>query len=366
MYIWQYKDFPHFVWDTEKVMQRLSEVKKEQGRLSGMMSILGFDVKKSTALDSMTTDVIMSSAIEGITLNRDDVRSSVAWQLGIDKAGVPSSNRYVEGAVEVMCDALGNYQKPLTKEKLFAWHTMLFPIVKKYEKITVGNYRQSTAPMQVVSGRLGSEKVHYEAPESSQVPELMDELLYFVEHSTIDGILKAAVAHLWFVTIHPFSDGNGRIGRTIMDMLLARADGSQNRFYSMSSAIAENRKSYYNALENTQKNGLDITEWLLWFIDCLGKAVQKSIQTVNRTVEKTAFWDRYRNFALNSRQIKIINMLFDGFDGKLQTSKWAKINKCSSDTALRDIQDLVQKGIFAQTDSGGRSTCYELNFNNNQ
>ena len=220
--------------------------------------------------------------------------------------------------------------------------------------------------MQVVSGRLGSEKVHYEAPESSQVPELMDELLYFVEHSTIDGILKAAVAHLWFVTIHPFSDGNGRIGRTIMDMLLARADGSQNRFYSMSSAIAENRKSYYNALENTQKNGLDITEWLLWFIDCLGKAVQKSIQTVNRTVEKTAFLDRYRNFALNSRQIKIINMLFDGFDGKLQTSKWAKINKCSSDTALRDIQDLVQKGIFAQTDSGGRSTCYELNFNNNQ
>lgn len=366
MYIWQHKDFPHFVWDTESVMQRLSEVKKTQGRLAGMMSVIGFDVKNSAALDSLTSDILMSSAIEGITLNRADVRSSVAWQLGIDNAGVPSSNRYIEGAVQVMCDAIHNYNSPLTKEKLFAWHQALFPVVKKYEKITVGAYRQSTAPMQVVSGRYGSEKIHYEAPESSQVPEMMEVFLNFVEQSTLDGILKAAVAHLWFVTIHPFSDGNGRLGRTIMDMLLARADDSQNRFYSMSAAIAENRKSYYNALENTQKHGLDITEWLLWFIDCLDKAVNKSIEITKRTLEKTAFWDNCRQVALNSRQTKIINMLFDGFDGKLQTSKWAKINKCSSDTALRDIQDLMQKGILTQTNSGGRSTCYELNFNNKQ
>ena len=361
MYIWQHKDFPHFVWDTESVMQRLSEVKKTQGRLAGMMSVIGFDVKNSAALDSLTSDILMSSAIEGITLNRADVRSSVAWQLGIDNAGVPSSNRYIEGAVQVMCDAIHNYNSPLTKEKLFAWHQALFPVVKKNEKITVGAYRQSTAPMQVVSGRYGSEKIHYEAPKSSQVPEMMEVFLNFVEQSTLDGILKAAVAHLWFVTIHPFSDGNGRLGRTIMDMLLARADDSQNRFYSMSAAIAENRKSYYNALENTQKHGLDITEWLLWFIDCLDKAVNKSIEITKRTLEKTAFWDNCRQVALNSRQTKIINMLFDGFEGKLQTSKWAKINKCSTDTALRDIQDLVHKGILTPTGNGGRSTGYELN-----
>lgn len=360
MYIWQEKDFPHFVWDKEKVLQRLSDVKLEIGRLSGMMATLGFDVKNSTVLDSMTADILMSSAIEGIMLSRDDVRSSVAWQLGLENAGVPASNRYVEGVVEVMLDAVSNYDEPLKSERLFRWHTLLFPSVKSFEKITVGEYRKSSLPMQVVSGRYGSEKVHYEAPPSSQIPGMMEDLFKFVETSNVDGIIKAAIAHLWFVTIHPFSDGNGRLGRTIMDMLLARSDKSRNRFYSMSTAIAENRKSYYSVLESTQKGGLDISEWLLWFLDCLNQSVKKALLTMDNTLQKAAFWDKYRLAGFNPRQIKIINMLWDGFEGKLQTGKWAKIAKCSPDTALRDIQDLVKKGVLIKTESNGRSTCYEL------
>lgn len=360
MYIWQEKDFPNFVYNIESVLQRLSDVKLAIGRLTGMMGALGFEVKNTAALDSMTADIIMSSAIEGITLNRDDVRSSVAWQLGINNAEVPASNRYIEGVVNVMFDAVSNYNDPLTHQRLFQWHSLLFPSVMSFEKITVGAYRKSQQPMQVVSGRYGSEKIHYEAPSSAQVPEMMDVLLNYIENAKVDGIIKAAIAHLWFVTIHPFSDGNGRIARTIMDMLLARSDNSQNRFYSMSAAIAENRKSYYEILERTQKGGLDITEWLIWFLNCLEQAVKKAVQITKRTLQKAAFWDQYRQLSLNPRQIKILNMLWDGFEGKLQTGKWAKIAKCSTDTALRDIQDLIQKGILIKTEDGGRSTGYEL------
>ena len=341
-------------------MQKLSEVKYNAGKLSGIMATLGFEVKETAALNSITLDIIMSSAIEGITLNRDDVRSSVAWQLGIDNAGVPASNRYIEGVVEVMLDAIKNCNQRLTKEKLFKWHTLLFPSPSRLEKITVGAWRNSSLPMQVVSGRYGSEKVHYEAPPSSQVPEMMNVLLDFVENEKIDGILKAAIAHLWFVTVHPFSDGNGRLARTIMDMLLARYDGSQNRFYSMSAAIAENRKAYYDVLERTQKGGSDISDWLLWFLDCLDNAIEKAINVTNRTLQKTVFWSKYSQIAFNNRQIKIINMLWDGFEGKLQSGKWAKINKCSTDTALRDIQDLVNKGVLIKKESGGRNTEYVL------
>lgn len=362
MYIWQQNNFPNFLWDSQRVLQKLSEVKFTAGKLSGMMGALGFDVTETAALDAITSDIIMSSAIEGITLNRDDVRSSVAWQLGIDKAGVPASDRYVEGVVEVMLDAVKNCTEPLTKEKLFKWHTLLFPSVSRLEKIKVGGWRTSPLPMQVVSGRFGNEKVHYEAPPSEQVPEMMDALLSFVTDGDVDGILKAAIAHLWFVTIHPFSDGNGRLARTIMDMLLARHDGTQNRFYSMSSAIAENRKAYYEILERTQKGGLDISEWLLWFLECLGKAMEKSITVTNRTLRKAMFWSEHRDMVFNSRQIKIINMLWDGFDGKLQTGKWAKINQCSTDTALRDIQDLVGKGVLEKKESNGRNTEYVLRF----
>ena len=361
MYIWQEKEFPNFEWNKESVLQRLVNVKFEIGKLSGIMGALGFEIKKSAALDSLTADILMSSAIEGIVLNRDDVRSSVAWQLGINNAGVPASNRYIEGVVEVMMDAVSNYSVPLTSNRLFKWHTLLFPSVRSYEKITVGAYRNSGQTMQVVSGRYGSEKIHYEAPPSEQVPEMMDVLLKYIENAKVDGIIKAAIAHLWFVTIHPFSDGNGRMARTIMDMLLARSDNSQNRFYSMSAAIAENRKAYYEILERTQKGGLDITEWLIWFLDCLENAVKKAVTITDRTLQKAAFWDKNRQLFLNPRQIKILNMLWDGFEGKLQTGKWAKIAKCSSDTALRDIQDLVKKGVLIKAESNGRSTCYELN-----
>ena len=360
MYIWQEKEFPNFEWNKESVLQRLANVKFKIGKLSGIMGALGFEIKKSAALDSLTADILMSSAIEGIVLNRDDVRSSVAWQLGIDNAGVPASNRYIEGVVEVMMDAVSNYSVPLTSNRLFKWHTLLFPSVRSYEKITVGAYRNSGQTMQVVSGRYGSEKIHYEAPPSEQVPEMMDVLLKYIENAKVDGIIKAAIAHLWFVTIHPFSDGNGRMARTIMDMLLARSDNSQNRFYSMSAAIAENRKAYYEILERTQKGGLDITEWLIWFLDCLENAVKKAVTITDRTLQKAAFWDKNRQLFLNPRQIKILNMLWDGFEGKLQTGKWAKIAKCSTDTALRDIQDLVQKGILVKTEDGGRSTGYGL------
>ena len=360
MYIWQNKNFPNFVWDTLTVMQRLSEVKYNTGKLSGIMATLGFEVKETAALDSITSDIIMSSAIEGIILNRDDVRSSVAWQLGIDKAGVPASNQYIEGVVEVMLDAVRNCNEVLTKEKLFKWHTLLFPSPSKLEKITVGTWRNSPLPMQVVSGRYGNEKVHYEAPMSEQVPEMMDILLDFIANGKVDGILKAAIAHLWFVTVHPFSDGNGRLARTIMDMLLARYDGNQNRFYSMSAAIAENRKTYYDVLERTQKGGLDISEWLLWFLNCLNNAVEKAVNITNRTLQKTIFWNEHTQTVFNSRQIKIINMLWDGFEGKLQTGKYAKINKCSTDTALRDIQDLVNKDVLEKKNSTGRNTEYGL------
>lgn len=364
MYIWQQKDFPNFTWDSQRVLQRLSEVKFCAGKLSGIMGTLGFEVKETTAMDSITSDIIMSSAIEGITLNRDDVRSSVAWQLGLNKAGIPASNQYIEGVVEVMLDAIKNCNEVLTKEKLFRWHTLLFPSPMRLERITIGAWRNSPLPMQVVSGRYGREKVHYEAPDSSRVPEMMDVLLDYIANSSVDGILKAAIAHLWFVTIHPFGDGNGRLGRTIMDMLLARYDGTQNRFYSMSAAIAENRKAYYDVLERTQKGGLDISKWMLWFLDCLESAINKAIGVTNRTLQKAVFWSEHSEVVFNSRQIKIINMLWDGFDGKLQTGKWAKINKCSTDTALRDIQDLVSKGVLTKKESNGRSTEYVLHSDN--
>ena len=364
MYIWQQKDFPNFTWDSQKVLQRLSEVKFCAGKLSGIMATLGFEMKETAAMDSITSDIIMSSAIEGITLNRDDVRSSIAWQLGLDKVGIPASNQYVEGVVKVMLDAVKNCNEVLTKEKLFRWHTLLFPYPIRLDRITIGAWRNSPLPMQVVSGCYGSEKVHYEAPASSNVPELMDALFEFIANSPIDGVLKAAIAHLWFVTIHPFSDGNGRLGRTIMDMLLARYDGIQNRFYSMSAIIAENRKAYYDVLERTQKGGLDISEWMLWFLDCLERAIEKSIVITNRTLQKSIFWSEHNEMVFNSRQIKIINMLWDGFEGKLQTSKWAKINKCSTDTALRDIQDLVGKGVLKKKESNGRSTEYVLHSDN--
>ena len=360
MYLWEKEDWPHFVWDNRKINEVLIPLRHRQGRLLGMTETLGFDVKSPVVLDAMTADIIKSSEIEGIRLNPDDVRSSVAWQLGIDRIGVPSVDRYIEGVVDVMFDAVHNYDKPLSQDRLFDWHYALFPNPNPLAHITVGNWRQGEETMQVVSGRYGKEKVHYEAPPSSAVPQMMADLLQWINDADLYHVLKAAVAHLWFVTIHPFSDGNGRLARTITDMLLAKADATPYRFYSMSAQIAIERQDYYEMLEQTQKGSLDITQWIVWFVKMVDKAIESSIETISRTLSKASFWENNRHIAMNERQTKMINMLWDGFEGKLTTSKWAKINKCSTDTALRDIQDLVGKGILVRTDAGGRSTGYEL------
>ncbi|MBR0074062.1 MAG: Fic family protein [Bacteroidales bacterium] len=360
MYLWEKEDWPHFVWDNRKINEVLIPLRHRQGRLLGMAETLGFDVKSPVVLDAMTADIIKSSEIEGIRLNPDDVRSSVAWQLGIDRIGVPSVDRYIEGVVDVMFDAVHNYDKPLSQDRLFDWHYALFPNPNPLAHITVGNWRQGEETMQVVSGRYGKEKVHYEAPPSSAVPQMMADLLQWINDTDLDHVLKAAVAHLWFVAIHPFSDGNGRLARTITDMLLAKADATPYRFYSMSAQIAIERQDYYEMLEQTQKGSLDITQWIVWFVKMVDKAIESSIETISRTLSKASFWENNRHIAMNERQTKMINLLWDGFEGKLTTSKWAKINKCSTDTALRDIQDLVGKGILVRTDAGGRSTGYEL------
>ncbi len=358
MYIWELTDWPKFQWDKQKINEILVDVRHQQGKLLGMAEMLGFDVKSPVVLDAMTSDIIKSSEIEGIALNADDVRSSVAWQLGIDRVGVPSSDRYIEGVVEVMFDAVHHYDEPLTQDRLFRWHSALFPNSGRLAHITVGEWRQGD--MQVVSGQYGKEKVHYEAPASKDVPQMMSELLQWINNADTDPVLKAAIAHLWFVSIHPFSDGNGRLARTITDMLLAKSDATPYRFYSMSTQIALARKEYYDILEQTQKGTLDITAWLLWFLGRMGVAIDVAMETIERTLSKALFWESHRHVAMNERQTKMVNMLWDGFEGKLTSSKWAKINKCSPDTALRDLQDLVAKGILVRTESGGRSTGYEL------
>ena len=358
MYLWENKDWPKFQWDEQKINEILVRARHQEGRLLGMADMLGFDVKSPVVLDAMTSDIIKSSEIEGIALNADDVRSSVAWQLGVDCVGVPSSDRYIEGVVEVMFDAVHHYDEPLTQERLFKWHSALFPNPGRLAHVTVGDWRKGD--MQVVSGQYGKEKVHYEAPVGKDVPQMMLELMQCINISDTDSVLKAAIAHLLFVSIHPFSDGNGRLARTITDMLLAKADATPYRFYSMSTQIALARKEYYNILEQTQKGSLDITAWLLWFLGRMETAISVAMETIERTLSKATFWENNRRVAMNERQTKIINMLWDGFEGKLTSSKWAKINKCSSDTALRDLQDLVAKGILVRTESGGRSTGYDL------
>ncbi len=360
MYIWESKDWPNFRWDEHKINELLIVLRHRQGRLLGISDMLGFDVKSPVVLDAMTSDIIKSSEIEGVTLNVDDVRSSVAWQLGMEHLGVPSVDRYIEGVVEVMFDAVHNYAEPLTVQRLFDWHRALFPNPGRLAHITVGDWRQGDAVMQVISGRYGKEKVHFEAPPSKDVPQMMSELLGWINETDVDPMVQAAIAHLWFVTIHPFSDGNGRLARTITDMLLAKADQTPYRFYSISAQIALARKEYYDILEQSQKGSLDITEWILWFLGRVDTAVEVALQTIGRTLRKASFWESNRHVSLNERQSRMVNLLWDGYEGKLTSSKWAKINKCSTDTALRDLQDLVAKGILVRTDAGGRSTSYEL------
>lgn len=363
IYIWQQNDWPNFMWDDAKLSYKLGRVRSLQGRLVGKMSALGFDLKNSAMLDTLTADITKSSEIEGEILNAEQVRSSVARHLGIEIEGLPEADRYVDGVVQVMIDATQNFMTPLTEERLFNWHAALFPTGRSGAyKITAPDWRQGSEPMQVISGAMGKEKIHYEAPHSDNVPYMMKQFLDWTnDNRKIDPVLKAAIAHLWFVTIHPFDDGNGRISRTITDLLLARADEMPHRFYSMSAEIRKQRKAYYDILEKTQKGSINITAWLEWFLDCLEAALLSTEQSIEIVLQKAAFWDKYRLTAMNERQIKVLNLLWDGFDGKLTSSKWSKITKCSPDTALRDIQDLITKNVLRKTNEGGRSTNYELN-----
>lgn len=363
IYIWQYPEWPSFTWNDSRLIALLSEVRNLEGKIQGMMDGLGFNVQSMTALNVMTEDVLRSNEIEGVILNSDKVRSSIARHLGIDTAGLPQPDHYTEGVVQIMMDAVTNCNKPLTPERLFNWHAALFPTGRSgMYPITVGAYRTGGEPMQIVSGAMGEEKVHYEAPPSDVVPDMMTDFLTWInsDNTVIDPVLKAAVAHLWFVAIHPFDDGNGRLTRTITDMQLAKADGFPLRFYSMSAEILREKKAYYEILEHTTSNSTDITEWLEWFLNTMKSSILRAKETVKRVVCKSSFWQRHREIPMNERQVRVVNMLWDGFTGKLTSSKWAKITKTSQATALRDITDLIEKGILTAAADGGRSSNYLL------
>ncbi len=362
VYIWQHPEWPSFRWDSAKLLTLLSEVRHLEGRISGLMGSLGLELQSSTLADVMTEDVLRSSEIEGVMLNADRVRSSVARQLGLPTEGLPASDYYTDGVVEVMMDAVRNNRSPLTHERLYGWHAALFPTGRSgLQPITVGAYRQGDEPMQIISGAFGKEKIHYEAPPSTEVLGMMEQLITWVEsESDTDLVLKAAIVHLWFVAIHPFDDGNGRLTRTLTDMLLSRADGMSHRFYSMSAEILRHRKEYYEELEQTTTGDTDITHWLMWFLGTMKQALFRAESTARRVLKKALFWSRHREVAMNERQVKVINRLWDGFDGNLNTSKWAKITHTSQATALRDINDLVEKGILLKSPDGGRSAHYLL------
>lgn len=362
-YIHQLDAWPKVHFDHAAVSGPLAAVRHRQGRLAGRMDALGFELRSEAVLETLTADVVKSSEIEGEILERSQVRSSIARRLGMDIGGLPPVDRNVEGVVEMTLDAVGAFDKPLTQERLFGWHAALFPTGRSgMLRIAVGRWRDEEAgPMQVVSGPFGREKVHFEAPPASRVAgEMAAFLEWFESPDTLDPVLRAALAHLWFVTIHPFEDGNGRIARAVGDMALARSEGSGQRFYSLSSQIRQDRKGYYEILERTQKGDLDITPWLLWFLACLDRALDDSARILEDVLRKAAFWQALAGEPLGERQRKVLNRLLDGFDGKLTSSKWAKLTKTSPDTALRDINDLVARGILVRDPGGGRSTSYSL------
>jgi Fic family protein len=363
MYIWERKDWPALTWDDARLAPPLGQVSREQGRLLGRMQSLGFELRREAQLSTLTEDVVRSSEIEGEKLNSEQVRSSIARRLGMDIGGLVTPDRNVEGVVEMMLDATTNYSQPLTADRLHGWHASLFPTGRNgLHKITVGNWRDdSGGPMQVVSGAIGHQKVHYEAPPAPSVSEEMDRFLtWFEAPGDTDPLFVAGLAHLWFVTIHPFDDGNGRIARAIADMALARSEASTQRFYSMSAQIRHERSDYYRVLERSQKGSLDVTAWLEWFLSCLLRAVEGSQETLGSVLTKARFWERFVQQSLNTRQINVLNRLLDGFEGKLTTSKWAKLTQSSQDSAYRDILDLVERGALRKDPSGGRSTSYSL------
>jgi Fic family protein len=362
-YIHDLPAWPHFRFEQQRLSARLIEVRHRQGRLMGRMESLGFSLRTEAVLQSLIEEVLKSSEIEGEVLDRDQVRSSVASRLGIDIGGLAPVDRNVEGAVEMMMDATQRYAKAMSASRLFSWHAALFPTGRSgMQKIRTGGWRDDkSGPMQVVSGAIGKERVHYEAPAAKRLArEMRAFLAWFNQNDGTDLVLKAGIAHLWFVTIHPFDDGNGRVARAIADMMLARSEGSAQRFYSMSAQIRQERSAYYEILEATQKGDLDITRWLEWFLDCLDRAFLRSETTMATVLTKARFWNRHAGAVFNDRQRRILTQMLNGFDGKLTSSKWAKLAKCSHDTALRDIEDLVRKGVLGKDPAGGRSTSYSL------
>ncbi len=363
MYIHELKDWPQFHWSAEKLSEPLASVRHQQGRLIGYMAALGFNLQQEAVLQTLTADVLKSSEIEGEKLDAGQVRSSIARRLGMDIGALKPADRNVEGVVEMMLDATRGFNQPLTAQRLFAWHASLFPTSHSgMTKIKAGAWRDdSTGPMQVVSGPMGKERVHFEAPKADRLAGEMGSFLnWFEGNNSIDPVLKAGFAHLWFVTIHPFDDGNGRIARAIADMALARSENSPQRFYSMSAQIGQERNAYYDILEDTQKGTMDVTPWMEWFLGCLGRAIDGAHVTLSAVLGKARFWERVKGVQLNDRQRSVINRMLDGFEGKLTTSKYGKLAKCSQDTAHRDILALVDQGILVRNAEGGRSTSYSL------
>ncbi len=363
MYIWERNAWPKLIWQDSAIAAPLAAVRHDQGRLVGRMEALGFKLREEAVLQTLTQDVVKTSEIEGEALDATQVRSSIARRLGIDIGALAPTDRDVEGVVEVMLDATGHYDQALMADRLFGWHSALFTTGRSgMTKIRVGQWRDDSAgPMQVISGPIGRERVHYAAPPATRVAaETAGFLTWFNAPSATDPVIKAALAHLWFVTIHPFDDGNGRIARAIADMALARSEGSPQRFYSMSAQIRLERTAYYDQLERTQKGGGDVTDWLIWFLACLQRAIDGAQDLLAAVMDKARFWERAGKVALNERQIVVLNRLLDGFEGKMTSSKWAAIAKCSQDTANRDIAALIDAGLLRKGESGGRSTHYEI------
>lgn len=362
-YIHELPKWPSFRWSQDALLQRLAAVRHRQGRLIGRMESMGFSSRAEAVLNTLTQDVLKSSEIEGEILDKNQVRSSIARHLGIEIGALAPADRSIDGVVEMILDATQNHALPLTRERLFGWHKRLFPASeRRLGKIKVGVWRDDAGgPMQVISGPFGRERVHFEAPSAARIDKEMATFFdWFNADDGSDPVLKAGIAHLWFVTIHPFEDGNGRIARAITDMLLARSEQSSQRFYSMSLQIRQERNEYYDGLEAAQKGTLEITKWLEWFLDCLGRAIDEAEETLATVIRKARFWESHAVVSFNDRQRLLLNKLLDGFEGKLTTSKWAKLAKCSQDTALRDILSLVESGVLKKDSAGGRSTSYSL------
>lgn len=363
-YIWQALDWPTWRYDLSALAGGMAKVGLAQGHLLGRLADVGFGLRGQAAVAALTEDVIKTSEIEGERLNVESVRSSVARRLGVDIGALAPIDRHVDGMVEMVVDGTANCVAAVTRERVFGWHAGLFPTgYSGINKITVGAWRDdANGPMQVVSGPIQRRRLHFEAPPAERLEAETSRFFEWINCETGEPLLlKAGLAHLWFVTLHPFDDGNGRIARAVGDLLLARADGSPQRFYSLSAQIQRERSAYYDILERTQKGSMDVTQWLVWFLDTLDRAVGAAQHTLDAVLAKARFWQRFAGTPLNARQVKLLNRLLDGFDGKLTTSKWAAVAKCSQDTALRDIGDLLARGVLRKSASGGRSTSYEIN-----